>query len=55
MVDTPPTHRVTRVKATATVKVEVHTPLPGDNMLDSVLKTYLNTAPVLSASHSISG
>ncbi|KAL4236598.1 Protein patched 1 [Mactra antiquata] len=26
---TPPSHHVTRVKATATVKVEVHTPLPG--------------------------
>jgi len=31
MIDTPPTHHVTRVKATATVKVEVHTPLPGKN------------------------
>ncbi|XP_052257049.1 protein patched homolog 1-like isoform X2 [Dreissena polymorpha] len=29
MLSTPPTHHVTRVKATATVKVEVHTPIPG--------------------------
>ncbi|XP_052776119.1 protein patched homolog 1-like isoform X1 [Mya arenaria] len=29
VMSTPPTHHVTRVRATATVKVEVHTPIPG--------------------------
>lgn len=30
MSSAPQTHHITRVKATATVKVEVHTPIPGN-------------------------
>lgn len=30
----PQSHHITRVKATATVKVEVHTPIPGNCIID---------------------
>lgn len=33
MSSAPQTHHITRVKATATVKVEVHTPIPGNYII----------------------